>query len=208
VAPDKIVPPFKEFEFEYTSHKPGTATNLTYDFALTVPTDGSQPQVIDQLDILLAPGAKIDLGAVPACTASDETITAQGPVACPTRGRLGSGTASIWTGTGPLLHLDVSVFSTGHGVVVVLVSQGNVVAVIRGSLHRNHLTVTVPAITLGPGAQAAIVAFNLPLSGGTKRRPVFMTPSRCGPSGWTINYRPHFAQGKRVHLSYVTRCTP
>jgi hypothetical protein len=134
-------------------------------------------------------------------------ITAQGPVACPTRGRLGIGTASIWTGSGPLVHLDVSVFSTGKGVVVILVSQGNVVAVIRGTLSGTRLTVTVPAITLGPGTQAAIVNLDLPLSGDTKRRPVFTTPSRCGPSGWTINYHPHFAAMGRVNLAYVTKCT-
>ena len=109
-APAKNPAPFRAFEFEYTSHRPATPTGFRYRFALEVPTDGSQPPVVDV------------------------TITARGPVACPTRSRLGAATASIWTGAGPLLHLDVAVFSTGHGVAVVLTSQGNVVAVIRGTL--------------------------------------------------------------------------
>jgi hypothetical protein len=205
-GPNTLRPPFKAFEFEYTSKQPGTRTGFTYEFALKVPADGSQPPVIDQLNIALARGTKINLGAIPACTADDATITAQGPVTCPTRSRLGTGEAAIWTGPGPELHLSVDAFSTGHGVVVVLESQGNVVAVIRAALKGTKLTVTVPPIDLGPGVQAAIVHFNLPLSGGSSRRPVFTTPSSCGSAGWRIDYRPHFVQLGRVHLAYVTTC--
>lgn len=207
-APDLSGSPFKAFEFKYTSKKPGTPTDLTYEFRLKLPADGAQPPVIDQLNIALARGTKVDLGAVPACTADDETITAQGPVICPTRSRLGAGTAAIWTGSGPLLHLAVDAFSTRHGVVVVLESGGTVVAVIRAALKGTRLTVTVPPIDLGPGVQAAIVHFNLPLSGGSSRRPVFTTPSSCGDAGWRIDYRPHFVQMGRVNLAYVTKCRP
>jgi hypothetical protein len=205
-TPDTLNPLFKAFEFEYTSKQPDTRTGFTYEFALKLPADGSQPPVIDQLNIALARGTRVDLGAIPACTADDETITAQGVVICPTRSRLGAGEAAIWTGSGPLLHLSVDAFSTGHGVVVVLESQGTVVAVIRAVLKGTRLTVTVPPIDLAPGVQAAIVHFNLPLSGGSTRRPVFTTPSSCGSAGWRIDYHPHFARVGRVSLAYVTKC--
>ena len=65
---------------------------------------------------------------------------------------------------------------------------------------------TVPPIDLGPGVQAAIVPFNLPLSGGSSRHPVFTTQSTCGSAGWRIDYRPRFAQLGRVKLAYVTDC--
>ena len=204
--PGTLNPLFKAFEFDYTSKKPDTRTGFTYEFALKLPADGSQPPVIDQLNIALARGTKVDLAAIPACTADDGTITAQGAVVCPTRSRLGAGEAAIWTGPGPLLHLSVDAFSTGHGVVVVLESQGTVVAVIRAVLKGTKLTVTVPPIDLGPGVQAAIVHFNLPLSGGSSRRAVFTTPRSCGSAGWRIDYRPHLAQLGRVNLAYVTKC--
>jgi hypothetical protein len=207
-APAAIPPgsPFKQFEFEYMSKQPGTATGLSYSFRLHVPEDGSQPPVVDQLNVALAPGTKVDLGAVPACTADDETIFASGAVVCPTRSRLSRGQAGVWTGPGQELHLDVDVFSTGHGVVVVLENSGNVVSVIRGTLRGIRLRVTVPPVNVGPGITAAIVHFDIPLSGGTRRRPVFRTPPTCPKQGWNIDYRPHFAGRGRVRLGYVTHC--
>jgi hypothetical protein len=203
-----VASPFKTFEFEYTSKKPGTATGFSYEFALRIPADGSQPPVVDQLNVVLAPGTKVDLGAIPACTADDTTIAAQGPAVCPARSRLAKGTAGVWTGPGPLLHLDVDVFSTGHGVVVVLEGDGTVITVIRGTIRGTRLRVTVPPVNLGPGVQAAIVHFDLPLAGGSARRPVFTTPRSCPRAGWRIDYRPRFAELGRVRLAYVTHCRP
>jgi hypothetical protein len=200
--------PFKEFKFAYTSKKPDSPTGFRYQFQLFVPADGSQPPIVEQLNVTFAKGTKIDLGAVPACKADDDTITAQGPVICPTRSRLGIGTAKVWTGPGPLLDLDVALFSTGHGVVVAITGSGNVLAVIRGTLTGRRLTVAVPPIDIGPGAQAAIVDFNLPLAAsGSARRPVFTTPPTCATGSWRTDYQPRFQQLGRLKLAYLTHCT-
>jgi hypothetical protein len=200
------ISPYKRFQFEYTSTKPDTRTGFRYRVALDLPADGSQPPVVQELQLTFAKGTGVDPDAVPACTADDATLTAQGPVACPTRGRIATGTAAVWTGPGPLLGLNSNVFSTSDGVVAVLESNGNVIRVLRGTLHGTKLTVAIPTIEVGPGQQAALVRFSLDISGGSTRRPVFTTPRTCPKGGWPVTYAPLFAQLGRVKLVDVTKC--
>jgi len=205
-TPTKDIKPYETFRFEYTSTKPDTRTGFRYDVALDLPGDGSQPPVIQQLRLSFAKGTGVDLGAVPACTAHNETITARGPVACPTQGRIASGRAGVWTGPGPLLALSMSVFASGkRSIVVTLDSDGNVLSVLRGTLRRTTLTVAVPAITVGAGT-AALARVHLTINGGSSKRPTFTTPSTCARGGWPVTYAPLFATLGRVTLVDVTKC--
>jgi hypothetical protein len=205
-TPTKDIKPYKTFRFEYSSTKPDTRTGFRYDVALDLPADGSQPPVIQQLRLSFAKGTGVDLGAVPACTADNETITAQGPVVCPTKGRIASGTAGVWTGPGPLLALNMNVFASGRrSIVVTLDSDGNVLSVLRGTLKRTTLTVPVPSITVGAG-MAALVRVHLTINGGSSKRPTFTTPSVCPRGGWPVTYAPLFATLGRVTLVDVTKC--
>jgi hypothetical protein len=202
----KDIKPYKRFRFEYTQTKPDIRTGFRYDVALDLPADGSQPPVIQQLRLSFAKGTGVDLGAVPACTADNETISAQGPVACPIKGRIASGTAGVWTGPAPLLALTMNVFASGkRSIVVTLDSDGNVLSVLRGTLKRTTLTVPVPSITVGAGT-AALARVHLRINGGSSKRPTFTTPSTCPRGGWPVTYAPLFAALGRVTLVDVTKC--
>jgi hypothetical protein len=69
--------------------------------------------VIQQLRLSFAKGTGVDLGAVSACAADNETITAQGPVVCPTKGRIAAGIAGVRTGPGALLALSMTSLPAG-----------------------------------------------------------------------------------------------
>ena len=138
----KDISPYKTFKFQYTSSRPDSRTGFSYHVALDLPSDGSQPPVIQELRLRFAKGTRIDLGAVPRCTADDVSLGAQGPSACPTKARIATGSAGVWTGPGPLLDLTMNVFATGpRGIVATLDSNGNLLRVLRGTLRRTQLTV-------------------------------------------------------------------
>jgi hypothetical protein len=173
----KDISPYKTFKFQYTSSRPDSRTGFSYHVALDLPSDGSQPPVIQELRLRFAKGTRIDLGAVPRCTADDVSLGAQGPSACPTKARIATGSAGVWTGPGPLLDLTMNVFATGpRGIVATLDSNGNLLRVLRGTLRRTQLTVAVPSITVGSGT-AALSKVDLAISGGSGRRPTFTTPA-------------------------------
>jgi hypothetical protein len=202
----KDISPYKTFTFQYTASRPDAPTGFNYRVALDLPADGSQPPVIQELRLTFAKGTKIDLGALPACTADDQTLVMAGPTVCPPRGRVATGTAGVWTGPGPLLALSMNVFATGsRGIVATLDSDGNVLRVLRGTLSGTKLTVPVPTITVGSGT-AALSQVNLKISGGSARRPTFTTPSTCPKGGWPVTYAPLFASLGRRTLVDVSKC--
>jgi hypothetical protein len=202
----KDISPYKTFKFQYTATHPDSRTGFSYHVALDLPADGSQPPVIQELRLTFAKGTTVNLGALPACTADDTSLAAQGPTICPTKGRIATGSAGVWTGPGPLLDLSMNVFATGaRGIVATLDSGGNVLRVLRGTLSGTKLTVPVPAITVGAG-MAALSQVDLAISGGSSKRPTFTTPKTCPKGGWPVTYAPLFASLGRRTLVDVTRC--
>ncbi|HZC14751.1 MAG TPA: hypothetical protein VE270_12100 [Thermoleophilaceae bacterium] len=60
-------------------------------------------------------------------------LTAQGPDACPRRGRIATGPAMVWIGAGEPLSANANVFATGRkGIVLVLDVGAGALAVLRG----------------------------------------------------------------------------
>jgi len=202
----KDISPYKTFKFQYTSSRPDSRTGFSYQVALDLPSDGSQPPVIQELRLRFAKGTGIDLGAVPRCTADDVSLGAHGPSACPTKGRIATGSAGVWTGPGPLLDLAMNVFATGpRGIVATLDRNGNVLRVLRGTLRGTQLIVAVPSITVGSGT-AALAKVDLAISIGSAKRPTFTTPATCPRGGWPVTYAPLFASLGRRTLVDVSKC--
>ena len=196
--------PYETFSFKYSKQRPGVAAGLRYRVALE--EQGAKAPVVERLDLTFAKGSRIDLGAVEACKATDEEIRAQGPGACPAKGRIATGKAKVHIGGPSPLELAATVSPTGtRGVVVVLANGKTVLRTLRGTFSGRTLTVRIPALVIG-GTRVALVAFDLDIKGGTSKRPVFRTPKTCPKGGWDVTYAPTFASLGRVELVDTTRC--
>lgn len=201
--------PYARFEFSYTSKTPGTRTGFKYRVKLKQDGD-KQPPAVRQLRLTFAKGTKIDTGAVPACTASQEELNQRGGAACPFASQVATGEADVYVGTATPLTLNAAVFDTDEGIVVVLSdANGNVIRTLTGKLTGGRvLVVPVPKVELGGGKETALVRFELNIAkAGTKRRPWARTPRTCTKKGWSVVYAPLFdAPTGRVKLTDVTRC--
>src|SRR5436305_4800988 len=81
----------------FTTRQPSTSTGLRISIHYRDEHDpNAKPKTFHKLEIELPAGIGIDQGVVPACTASDSELMAQGPSACPHR-HVGDGPASLMT---------------------------------------------------------------------------------------------------------------
>ena len=133
-------------------------------------------------------------------------LTAQGPDACPRRGRIAPGPAMVWIGAGEALRASANVFATGReGIVLVLDVGAGALAVLRGSVTGARVELPVPPREVAPGVRPALVGFNLKVGGGSAREPVLTTPATCPKGGRPVVYAPRFAT-TRAKLTYWTGC--
>jgi hypothetical protein len=200
--------PYDHFEFKYTSKKPDTRTGFRYRVRLHQKGD-EQPPTVRQLRLAFAPGSRIDRGAVPACTATDDELMNQGTGACPTSSRVATGEAGVYIGTATPANLHATVFATKGGVVAVLTSDsGSVIKLLRGKYTGPRtLVVPIPPTPLGNGKEAALVRFELDIAAaGSRKRPWIRSPKTCTSKGWDVVYAPLFDPIGRVKLVDNTRC--
>ena len=82
----------------FTTRQPSTSTGLRISIHYRDEHDpNAKPKTFHKLEVELPAGIRIDQRVVPACTASDSELMAQGPSACP-RSKVGDGTVTLMTG--------------------------------------------------------------------------------------------------------------
>src|SRR5438067_8633842 len=82
-----------------TTRHPARSTGLGISIHYRDEHDpNAKPKTFHKLAIELPAGMQIDTGVVPACTASDAELMAQGPSACDPRSRVGGGSVTLTTG--------------------------------------------------------------------------------------------------------------
>jgi hypothetical protein len=202
------ISPYDRFEFKYTSKKPNSRTGFRYRVRLHQNGD-EQPPTVRQLRLAFATGTRIDRGAVPSCTATDEELMDQGTSGCKPATQVATGEAGVYIGTATPADLAATVFSTKTGVVVVLTSDsGSVIKILRGKWSgARTLVVPISPTPLGGGKEAALVRFELDIAAaGSKKRAWVRTPKRCTSRGWDVVYAPLFDPIGRVKLTDNTRC--
>jgi len=108
----------------FTTRQPSTSTGLRISIHYRDEHDpNAKPKTFHKLEVELPAGIHIDQRVVPACTASDSELMAQGPSACP-RSKVGDGTVTLMTGFPP----PGDTFATD---VTVLQGQGELLDVFR-----------------------------------------------------------------------------
>ena len=173
-----------EFDFKFTTDRVGATAGMNFHIVYRRPEDpeGKAP-ALKEAAFALPAGTRIDNGAVPKCTATDEEFRARGRDACPAEANIGDGSLVATTGTpGDPVRTDVTVFN-GDGEIVELVTfEGtNTMAgldrlTVEGSTLRAH-----PPATPGgpPDGRTTIREIRIAIAA---RRGLVTTPGSC-PSG-------------------------
>jgi hypothetical protein len=187
-APTAPSPVYAHVALRYTAHTPAARTGLAIDIAQR-PTAPGVPPAIDRTDVFrLAPGSRIDTGAIARCEASDLALLADGPAACPSASRVGAGTADVAHGT-VRTTVGVIAFNADGQVVAVLTHPHakSVVRVLRAAVTGSRLKLALPGDAVLTRLQLRIAPH------GTHARPWARTPAACPQAGrWMLRYAATF----------------
>jgi hypothetical protein len=172
------------YKARFTTKHAGTAAGLHLLTKGKPPAKGTTiPPAIRQTTILAA-GTRIDLSALPQCTATDDQIDAQGAEgACPSSSRVGTGSADGLLNGQPV-HFDIGIYAV-RGHLVFAAERGGMP--LKQSFKgfasgKRTLKLTVP--TLNGSIAPTRFEANIPAHpGGAKW---LVTPPKCPKSGhWT-----------------------
>ena len=162
-----------------TAHT-GSASGLVLRTSGRPPPAGVTEAPAVRQTLILPPGTRLRLAALPQCRASDALIAAQGAeVACPARSRVGSGGADGVLSGAPV-HFEIGIYAV-RGHLVFAAERGGLplkqafVGVAQGA----RLVLTVPTLN-GAIAPTGFEA-SIPARPGGKVW--LLTPARCPRSG-------------------------
>lgn len=195
------------FTTEATGSPTGMSLGITYRQA---GDHGAKPPAVTRIAIELPAGTKVNLGSVPACTASDPEIELVGGSACPASSDVGSGSATLVTGFGaPVdpIRADLQIFNDGSGFIEVFTLPGISQPAVdqRVSVNGDLVSAQVPVIPGGPpDFHTAVrdVSSFFPAADG-----YVTTPSTCAASReWITTARFNFADGTSQIAGAVSPC--
>jgi hypothetical protein len=199
-----------EFLLGLGTEEPGTATPVKFDVRYRNPDDpNGKPPSISGAEFRLPAGMRINTAAVPACTATDEQLRAQGTSACPAETRVGGGTLTAITGFGPPADPvagEVTVFNGKNQLIEVVAAPGTdrVVGMDRLTVEGSTLTAHPPATPGGPpDGRTAIKDIRLTVD----RAGYATTPPSCPADGrWRYGASFEFADGSKDQVAHTLAC--
>jgi|HigsolmetaAR202D_1030399.scaffolds.fasta_scaffold07972_3 hypothetical protein len=190
-------------------------------------SDNSTPAPVTRMRFSFPAGAKVNSDAFATCSAN--TLERRGPSACPSRSRIGKGSAVAVALANPF-NADLTVFN-GPGnrnrrqlnIFAKLREIPQLTVVLSGTLRRTSgrfgYTLDLPVRTIapiGPGSEASIVKFETTIGGygrlKGKRVPFVEAPTKCSGRGWPFQGQFTYADGASgtasAHISCTIRATP
>jgi len=182
---------YQSLSLRFTSHRPGTATDVAFTSALPAPPEGFSSPAMRRSVIRFPKGTRLDTGAVPACPATDADLAQRGVAACPPSSRIGTGSAEVRIGTGGTLPLAAHAFNGPDRTLTIALTQpdGTVLRVLHPTVGARTVTTVLPKVELGAGAEASLTRLSLRLGARSGRRALVRTPPACPRGGrWTIAY--------------------
>ena len=201
------------FDLGLTAKKPQAATGMRVHVLFRDPDDPEgKPPALDGAVIHIPKGLRIDDGAVPRCTASDEEFQARGREACAPETQVGSGAVVVMTGfpgTGPS-KLDLVAFNGDGEIVEVVFFEGtNVVAGIdRVTIEKDRLIAHPPNRPGGPpDGRVAIRELELNVARRVENgRAYITTPRGCRAGRWRSRGEFEFGDGATAVVGDTTPC--
>jgi hypothetical protein len=209
-AKDKTAPLYAKLKQRFTTAKSGTSTGWKLDGALKPFPAGEQVPPARGTTFVFPRGTRLDLRGVEQCDASDEQITSEGIAACPAGSQIQSGEGTLFLGLAGILDVKVNSFAAPDGLASVFTTEsGTVLRVVRASIERNRVNLTLPKVELPSGYEAAFTSLSLEQpKGGTRKHPLMRTPKKCPKSGkWKFVYLPQYDEPYGVQRStHSVRC--
>ncbi|MBX5470650.1 MAG: hypothetical protein IRZ21_12235 [Thermoleophilaceae bacterium] len=212
-------PQFKQTaSAKFTTTRPGASSGLSVDFRASDPgAPNGKPPAATNVRVTLPRGARVDTRAVRLCRASDSQIMQRGVRACPTRSRLGTGSAAAITGLGSPVDPvgeTVTAFAARNQIVFYLAPKSAVGqnAVLRARIRGRVVDVVVPPFPLPGGGSAALTSFRITLKAhssgrGRNRRSLLTTPSTCPRSHrWVTTVRFAYDDGTTKTIDSRSSC--
>jgi hypothetical protein len=198
------------FALSYLSVRPGASTGLTTLMTWSDPgAAGGAPKVIKQITLRFQPGTVLDTSALPACHASDHSITTTRGSACPADTKLGSGSTIGATAAGARFNTVVTLFNATRQIIVLVTLGGVPVTEFRDRVQRTAIIVR-PALPTGVSLERLALRIGPHSRGRGAARKVYMrNPSSCPNSRrWKIVGTFSYVDNSSQTLTSTTPCRP
>jgi hypothetical protein len=201
-----------------TTRDPARSTGLGISIHYRDEHDpNAKPKTFSKLVIELPAGLRIDAGAVPACTASDAQLMAEGPSACDPRSRVGGGTVTLTTGFPPpadTLVADVAILQGKGELLDVFRARGSdqTLAVDHVKIAGRTLVDQPQAVPGGPpDGRSAVRDVKLHIDARTAfgGRVYLRTPPSCpgGDGLWRSRFTVSYDDGVKDVALATTPCS-
>lgn len=201
-----------DFDLGFSTADPGARADLSLHIVYKAAGDpDAKPSPIRKVVVATPAGTRFDTDAVPACTASDDELKAQGSGACPPESRIGSGKLVAVTGFGPPadpVPADLTLFNTGDSILEVVTAPGTDRVLGTDRLKISGSTVTgAPPVTPGgpPDGETSVRQIDFTIERDTG---FVITSANCPASGrWTSTGTFGFKDGAEETLTSEAPCT-
>lgn len=192
-----------------TATKAGQSTGFKAHL-LSADPGAVQPQGLKTLTIKFPSGTHFNFKstAIKQCRASDTEILATKGTACPSKSKIGAGTALANAAPViPVIPENATAFAGKNQIIFLLLPSGAAgqVIVLRGKVAANKVTTPVPVIKAG-GLNVVITALDLTvkkLGSGSK---AFVTAGKCTSGKFVVKSSFVYQTGANVSLSSSSKC--
>ncbi|HEY8480347.1 MAG TPA: hypothetical protein VIL71_10995 [Spirillospora sp.] len=203
------------WELNYTTTKAKTLTGFSASIDSTGTADATgKPRAARRVTITFAAGTRFNTRVRPTCSAA--VLRSDGPDGCPSRSRIGTGSAEAVTGLTGIdpISLDIRAFNARNGILFHVTGAAGglpLTLVLEGKLRGRKLTVDVPRQPLPtPFGEGILTKFNVRVgrisSGrGRKKRNFATTPSTCRNGRWTTEALFQYDDG-RIRVRDTDTC--
>ena len=197
-----------EYSFAFSSARPATPAAMSVSITYRHPDDPeAKPPPLEAVALDLPPGTRLDTGATPVCTASDEEFRLLGRGACSPASEVGFGALVAVTGVPGVdpVENDLTVFNGGDELIELVSFKGTdtTAALDRLTIDGTTLTAHPPSVPGGPpDGRTTVRSIELTLER------LVTTPPDCPPSRkWLSRGRFKFVAYEPEEVVAETACT-
>jgi len=194
-----------------TATKAGKPTGLKASLESADP-GAVQPQGLKTLTIALPTNTRFNFKstAIKRCKVSEVEIKATLGSACPTRSKIGSGTA-VANGAPvlPVIPENATVYAGSNRIIFLLTPATagvGQVLVLYGKVSANKVTTAVPVITAG-GLNIVITALNLTIKKIGSGSKAFITAGKCTAGKFVVKSSFLYQTGATLALKSSSKCS-
>ncbi|HEY7961819.1 MAG TPA: hypothetical protein VID29_07860 [Solirubrobacteraceae bacterium] len=195
-----------------TATKAGKSTGFKANLQSSDPgAPNAQPQGLKTLTITFPKKTKFNFksNAIAQCKAGETEIKATGGAVCPSKSKIGTGTANAnGAPVIPSIPERATAYAGKNEIIFLLAPTGPAgsVLVLFGKVSGNRVTTGVPAITLGP-VNVVITALQLTINkiGGGKQ--AFVTAGNCTSGKFKVKSEFLYQTGAQLTLSSSSKCS-